>query len=116
MKEYDTFHNIDRYRIMWILVFFDLPVETKEEKKAASDFRKNLLKDGFSMMQYSIYMRNCMSRENMQVHIDRVKNFLPNYGKVNILHITEKQFGMMEMFFGRTKTTTPKPNDQLMIF
>ena len=54
---------------MWILVFFDLPTETKKERKAATLFRSNLIKDGFTMFQFSIYIRHCASRENMEVHI-----------------------------------------------
>lgn len=56
---------------MWLFVFFDLPVETKKERKAASDFRKTLMKDGFSMLQFSVYNRHCASDESAQVHICR---------------------------------------------
>lgn len=99
-------NRLNEYRIMWVLVFFDLPTETKKERKVASDFRKNLLKDGFTMFQYSIYMRHCASQENAQVHQQRVKNMLPPYGEVGILTITDKQFGMMELF---RETNTTKP-------
>jgi CRISPR-associated protein Cas2 len=57
------------YRIMWILVFFDLPTETQKDKKAYTLFRKNLQKDGFTMFQFSIYVRHCASYENAEVHI-----------------------------------------------
>lgn len=50
--------RFSEYRIMWVLVFFDLPTETKKEKKAYADFRKNLQKDGFTMFQFSIYVRH----------------------------------------------------------
>ena len=56
--------RFSEYRIMWVLVFFDLPTETKKEKKAYADFRKNLQKDGFTMFQFSIYVRHCASSEN----------------------------------------------------
>ena len=59
---------------MWVLVFFDLPTETKKERKAAAKFRKDLLCDGFTMFQFSIYLRHCPSMENAEVHIKRVKN------------------------------------------
>ena len=62
--------RFSEYRIMWILVFFDLPTDTKKERKAAAKFRKNLLEDGFIMFQFSIYTRNCPSAENAQTHID----------------------------------------------
>ena len=57
---------------MWLMVFFDLPTDTKKERKVASLFRQNLLKDGFTMFQFSIYIRHCGSKENMEVHIKRV--------------------------------------------
>ena len=59
---------------MWVLVFFDLPTETRLERKIASSFRKKLLDNGFAMFQFSIYMRFCASRENAEVHIKRTKN------------------------------------------
>ena len=68
--------RLNEYRIMWVLVFFDLPTETKKEKKAASLFRQQLVRDGFTMFQFSIYMRHCASRENSEVHIKRVKAIL----------------------------------------
>lgn len=84
--------RFSEYRIMWVLVLFDLPTETKKDKKAYADFRKNLQKDGFTMFQFSIYVRHCPSSENADVHIRRVKSFLPDYGKVGIMCITDKQF------------------------
>ncbi len=101
---------------MWILVFFDLPSVTKKEQKAASLFRKELLDDGFTMFQFSIYLRFCNSRENATVHIERVKNHLPQYGKVSILHVTGRQFAMMEMFYGRKKAEPKKNSSQLELF
>lgn len=101
---------------MWVLVFFDLPTTTKVERKTATKFRKKLLDNGFSMFQFSIYLRNCPSRENAQVHIQRVKNALPKYGKISILCITDKQFGNMELFYGKKKTTLPPTTQQLELF
>ena len=65
--------RFSEYRIMWVLVFFDLPTESKRERKLYADFRKKLLQDGFTMFQFSIYVRHCPSRENADVHIRRVK-------------------------------------------
>lgn len=72
--------RISEYRVMWVLVFFDLPTDTKKERKAAAEFRKQLIKDGFIMFQFSIYMRHCPSVENANVHIRRVKSVLPPLG------------------------------------
>ena len=107
---------LNQYRNMWVLVFFDLPVETKKQRKEATLFRKNLLKDGFTMFQFSVYMRNCPSRENAEVHSKRVKNALPKYGHVGILKITDKQFGMMELFFSKQEAKNPEIVQQLELF
>ena len=101
---------------MWVMVFFDLPTNTKKERKDADVFRKKLIKDGFSMFQFSIYMRHCSSRENAQVHTKRVKSFLPQYGHVGILNITDKQFGMIELFYGRKTENRPEMPQQLELF
>lgn len=108
--------RISQYRVMWVLVFFDLPTASVKERKEAAKFRKNLLSDGFVMFQFSIYMRNCPSVENATVHIRRVKSFLPQYGKVGILSITEKQFGTMELFFEKSVEKPPIENLQLELF
>ena len=101
---------------MWVLVFFDLPTDTKKEKKAHADFRKNLQKDGFTMFQFSIYIRHCASVENADVHIKRVKSFLPPNGQVGILCITDKQFGNIELFFGKKEQPVNTPGQQLELF
>ena len=93
--------RFSEYRVMWVLVLFDLPTETKKEKKAYVDFRKNLQRDGFTMFQFSIYVRHCASSENAAVHVKRVKSFLPEHGNVGIMCITDKQFGNIELFYGK---------------
>ena len=111
--------NLERfseYRIMWVLVFFDLPTETKKEKKAYTDFRKKLIDDGFTMFQFSIYLRHCPSRENADVHIKRVKNMLPELGQVGILCVTDKQFGQMELYQGKKEKTKNTAGQQLELF
>jgi len=101
---------------MWVLVFFDLPTGTKAEKKAATKFRKTLLQDGFTMFQFSIYLRFCPSRENAEVHKLRIKKALPKKGHIGIIHITDKQFGMMELFHGQKEIEPEKPSQQLEMF
>lgn len=108
--------RLSEYRVMWVLVFFDLPTDTKKERKAAADFRKALLGDGFTRFQFSIYIRNCPSVENSDVHILRVKKSLPPYGKVGIMRVTDKQFGNMELFVGRKNTELPPVEQQLELF
>ena len=108
--------RLNQYRIMWLYVFFDLPTETKKDRKVAGLFRKALLKDGFNMFQFSIYIRHCTSRENAKVHEKRIKRKLPEYGRVGILTITDKQFGMMEIFHGRKEISVPPSHSQLELF
>ena len=109
-------NRYNAYRIMWVLVFFDLPTNTKTQRKVASKFRKQLLNDGFTMFQFSIYLRHCPSRENAEVHIKRTKNNLPKKGKIGILCVTDKQFGQMEIFFGQTEAELPVGPQQLELF
>lgn len=111
-----SFSRYNAYRIMWVLVFFDLPTETKKHRRQATRFRKELLDDGFHMFQFSIYLRHCPSKENAEVHIKRVKRVLPPYGKVGILCITDKQFGLMEIFFSQQEAHLPKGPQQLELF
>ena len=108
--------RFSEYRVMWVLVLFDLPTETKKDRKAADTFRKNLQKDGFTMFQFSIYIRHCASVENAEVHIKRVKSFLPEYGHVGILCITDKQFGQIELYFGKKPQVANAPEQQLELF
>jgi CRISPR-associated protein Cas2 len=108
--------RLSAYRVMWVLVLFDLPTETKKERKAASDFRKKMMKDGFNMFQFSIYMRHCASRENALVHIKRVKTHLPEKGHVGIMQFTDKQFSEMEIFFCAKKKPVSIGPQQLELF
>lgn len=110
------FDRLNAYRIMWILVNYDLPTDTKTDRKNAAKFRKKIMADGFGMFQFSMYIRHCSSKENTEVHIKRVKSFLPPKGSVGILTITDKQFGMMEIFRGKTPTNPPATPQQLELF
>lgn len=109
--------RFSEYRVMWILVFFDLPTETKQERREAALFRKNLMRDGFTMFQFSIYVRHCASKENMEVHLKRVRALIPEYGKVGVLNITDRQFGDIEIFYGeKAKETDTSIPLQLELF
>jgi CRISPR-associated protein Cas2 len=108
--------RFNEYRILWIIVLFDLPTETKRDRKLAAKFRKEIMADGFGMFQFSIYLRHCSSRENADVHIKRVKKLLPPKGHVGILTITDKQFGMMELFYGKEQKELPNTPQQLELF
>lgn len=101
---------------MWVLVFFDLPTETKRDRKYYATFRKRILNDGFAMFQFSMYIRHCNSKENADVHIKRVKAILPPKGNIGIMCVTDKQFGMMELFSGKNLVEAPETPQQLELF
>ena len=108
--------RFNEYRILWVLVLFDLPTDTDTDRRNYTRFRKGLLKDGFHMFQFSIYTRHCTSYENAQVHIKRVKSILPPKGEVGIMMITDKQFGMIEIYYGKKKKEPEPPPQQLELF
>lgn len=107
---------ISGYRAVWIVAMFDLPTDTVKARKDYTQFRKNLLKDGFSMLQYSVYARHCASEENAAVHYNRVKSFLPPDGEVRIVQITDKQFEKMQIYWGKMRKPTPPAPAQLELF
>jgi len=108
--------RLNAYKIMWLFVFFDLPTTSKKERKAYTIFRKKIMKDGFTMMQYSVYTRHCASSESADVHTKRVKSFLPEKGQVSVMRITDKQYGNILNFWGKkTEPLAPNPK-QLELF
>ncbi len=108
--------QLSGYRYMWLVAMFDLPTDTKQAVKAYTRFRKSLIKDGFTMMQYSVYIRHCASRENADVHEQRVVGNLPPDGEVRLLRITDKQYERMRVFWGRMRKPAEPPPRQLELF
>ncbi len=108
--------RLNAYRVMWLFVFFDLPVTTKKERKAATRFRKDIMKDGFTMMQFSVYTRHCASGESADVHVKRVKSFIPERGQVSILRVTDKQYGDIINYWGLKEQPKPDIPQQLELF
>ena len=108
--------RINEYRAMWILAFFDLPTELRQDRKAYADFRKGLIRDGFTMFQFSIYVRNCASMENAEVHKKRVRSIVPDKGKIGMMCITDKQFEAIEIFYGKKITVPNHAPMQLELF
>jgi CRISPR-associated protein Cas2 len=104
------------YRLMWMVVMFDLPVVEKAERKAATDFRNKLLDLGFEMSQFSVYMRFCTSQAEIDTYCKRVEDTLPAGGKVNILQFTDKQYERIITFRGQEKMPAQKAPDQFDLF
>ncbi len=104
------------YRIMWVFVMFDLPTETKAERKAASGFRNDLLDMGFEMSQFSVYVRFCASSEQTGTYIKRVEAALPEGGNVSILQFTDKQYERIISYTGRKKLKLKSAPGQFALF
>lgn len=101
---------------MRILVFFDLPVKTKTQRRNATQFRNFLLKDGFFMIQFSVYARICNGMDDVEKHKQRIKNNKPDNGSVRMLVITEKQYEKMELIIGNFIPEEVPVFEQLTIF
>jgi CRISPR-associated protein Cas2 len=93
---------------MRILVFFDLPVKTKRERKIATQFRNFLIKDGYYMVQFSVYARVCNGNDMVELHKNRLRINVPNEGSIRVLVITEKQYENVEILLGK-KNKYEKP-------
>ena len=104
------------YRLMWMMVMFDLPVMTKAERKAATKFRNFLLDHGFEMSQYSVYVRFCAGKEQAETHAKHIREALPEAGEVNVLYFTDKQYENMECFRGRKREPTNENPSQFVLF
>lgn len=88
-------------KFMRILVFFDLPVVTAKERKAATKFRNFLVKDGYHMVQWSVYSRICNGTDAIAMHKSRLNQNLPEKGSVRMLTLTEKQYESIEVLLGQ---------------
>ena len=99
-----------------MLVFFDLPTTTKKDRRNYRKFVDALEKDGFQRFQFSIFLRHCPSMDNAQVHIKRVRINLPPKGHVVIMHITDRQFGLMQIFQSKKEAPLPAMPQQLELF
>ena len=104
------------WRSMWVIAMFDLPTDTPNARKAYSQFRKTLLEDGFTMMQYSVYIRHCASAESAEVHMKRVEKLIPQKGHVSIIKVTDKQYGDIVNFWGKKSSPLIETPAQLEIF
>jgi CRISPR-associated protein Cas2 len=99
-----------------MIVMFDLPVMTRDERRAATGFRKSLLDLGFEMCQFSVYARFCMNDKQSDTLVKYVERELPEGGNVNILFFTDKQYERIISFRGRAKEDPKKAPDQYVLF
>jgi len=108
--------ELSGYRCMWLIAMFDLPMDTPALRRHYARFRKLLLKDGFTKLQFSVYIRHCASRENAEVHTSRLEDSLPPSGEVRVLTLTDKQFEHMRVFRGKKRAPTGRAPAQLELF
>jgi CRISPR-associated protein Cas2 len=104
------------WRSMWVFAMFDLPVETQAQRRAYTRFRKELLNDGFAMMQYSVYIRHCANRESAAAHMKRMGSRVPAEGEVRFLTVTDAQFARIEVYAGKRRKSPETPPAQLEFF
>jgi CRISPR-associated protein Cas2 len=105
-----------KYRMAWVLVFFDLPVGTTEERRNASNFRKDLIKDGYMMVQFSVYARPCGTADRVETQVRRLKSKIPSKGEVRGLMISDAQWGRMIIIRSQEKADAEKMPDQMQFF
>ncbi|MDR1952761.1 MAG: CRISPR-associated endonuclease Cas2 [Elusimicrobiota bacterium] len=101
---------------MRIIVFFDLPTETAENRRDAARFRNDLIKDGYYMLQYSVYCRICRGLDSLDKHIRRLMSRVPPEGNVRALEVTEKQYGRMKIILGKKQIVEEIDDRQLLLF
>ena len=100
---------------MWLFVFFDLPVGTKEQRRRATRFRNSLRDDGFLMLQFSVYARVCRGQDAVEKHVRRVRGSLPKEGSVRALQVTDRQYGRMELMLGMAAKTERIGSKQMVL-
>jgi CRISPR-associated protein Cas2 len=105
-----------KYRMAWVMVFFDLPVGTPDERRNASNFRKDLLRDGYIMVQFSVYARPCGTADRVETQVRRLKSKIPPHGEVRGLIVSDAQWGRMIVMRSQQKTAAEKMPDQMMFF
>lgn len=100
---------------MWLFCFFDLPVGTKNQRRAATRFRNHLKSDGFIMLQWSVYARLCRGEDACDKHTKRLRSVLPKEGSVRLLQVTDKQYGRMRLMLGTAKISESKAAEQMIL-
>ena len=104
------------YRLMWIIVMFDLPTDTKIQRKAAGNFRNYLLDEGFERSQFSVYARFVNGKEAFAARVRRIERALPDQGDVQILNFTDRQYRDIVHFSGQGRQRARKNPEQLVMF
>lgn len=99
--------DVEKLKMGWLVVAFDLPVVTKTQRKAATAFRAFLLDDGFQMMQFSVYVRPCVTFARQETHLDRIRRSIPAEGKVRAFFVTRAQWERAFVIHGAPAKEVP---------
>ena len=102
--------DTEKFKMGWLIVCFDLPVGTKEQRKVASGFREWLKDDGYQMLQWIVYARACVTFARQETHTERVKANLPPEGSVRVLFVTRAQWERSFVLHGAPASEVP-PED-----
>ena len=111
-----TVTQLSGYRLMWILVMFDLPTDTKKKRKDAGSFRNFLLGEGFERSQFSVYARFVNGKEALATRIKRIERNLPGSGDVQILNFTDRQYRDIVHFSDQGRRKARENPQQLVMF
>ena len=103
------------YRFMRVIVFFDLPTETTEDRRNYRKFRKGLIKGGFMMIQESVYAKLALNSTQVSQIVNEVRSMRPQKGIAQILTVTEKQFAKMEFISGKCSGNVIDSDERLLI-
>ncbi|QIE45192.1 CRISPR-associated endonuclease Cas2 [Pseudohalocynthiibacter aestuariivivens] len=101
---------------MWILVMFDLPTDTRQQRKAAGTFRNFLLDEGFERSQFSVYARFVNGKEAFATRIIRIERHLPDMGDIQILNFTDRQYRDIIHFSDQGRRKARENPKQLVMF
>ena len=113
---YEHFVQLSGYKFMWVMVLFDLPTGTREERRRYTQFRDFLLDNAFEMAQYSVYVRHTNGKDAIQAIMRKVEAAMPPEGKVDILQFTDKQYENIVCLRGDRRADSPKNPSQLVMF
>lgn len=106
---------VSPYNFMRLLLFFDLPMTTKSERKIYTKFRKYLIEDGFIMLQFSVYVKIFPNRVALEQYVERLKRSLPSKGQIRIMAVTEKQYEKMQILIGGKSLQEETFNTEAMV-
>ncbi|WP_316016073.1 CRISPR-associated endonuclease Cas2 [Roseobacter sp. HKCCA0434] len=104
------------YKLMWMLVMFDLPTDTKAQRKSAGDFRNFLLDEGFERSQFSVYARMVSGKEAYEARVAWIERALPEKGEVQILQFTDRQYELILRYSDQGRAARRKNPEQLVLF